>query len=592
VFFKFILSLSIMNKATPLLGLTALILFAALTIDVKDLNTRQDQLLAGIVPPVSLCGSPDARTFLKLMDTTRQMAPWMNNLGNYQFNVSTKVERAQYLVSQGLTLYYGFNHLEAFRSFKEAARLDPSCAMAYWGQALSLGPNINAPMDPADAGTVFKALQKAVELSSNATVREKKLINALSARYVAEPPADRSSLDQAYAEGMKQAAAEYPSDPDVLTLYAEALMDLHPWNFWLKSGEAQPWTEEVVVTIEKAIAINNNHPGANHLYIHVMEASSTPARAEASADRLREMIPGAGHLVHMPSHIYIRIGRYEDGILANKKAVKADEDYITQCKAQGLYPLAYYPHNYHFLWACAQMAGQGEEALSAAKTLVERVDISLMGSPDWATLQHYYASSWYAMMRFGKWNELLQIPRPADSLKYAAAIWEYAQGLAKLRVNRVKDAEAHLSVLREKAKDPVLEELKIWGFNSFGSVIHIALSVLEGEILAAKKDYSKAIQVLEEAVKREDALIYQEPPDWHHPVRQTLGAVLFEAGKPADAEKIFREDLKAYANNGWSLYGLYQSLDKQGKNAEAAAAKKEFEKAFARADVKLNSARK
>lgn len=581
-----------MKKILLILAVASTICFTVATHQNTQLSTTQILRNTNLIAPVSICGSFNARTILKLMDTTRQMAPWMDNLGNFKFPVTTSVARAQTFISQGMTLYYGFNHYEAFRSFKEASRLDPSCAMAYWGQALSLGPNINSPMDPSDASVVFKAVQKAQKLSVNASVKEKKLIHALSQRYVVEPPGDRSPLDQAYAESMKIVAAEFPDDVDVLTLFAESLMDLHPWDNWLKSGEPQPWTPEILSVIDKALTIRQDHPGANHLNIHACEASATPNQAEASADRLRDMIPGAGHLVHMPSHIYLRIGRYEDGILANKKAVKADEDYISQCQAQGIYPLGYYPHNYHFMWACAQMAGQGEEALNAARTLVEKVDVSLMGVPDWATLQHYYASSWYAMMRFGKWNDILAIPKPADSLLYASAIWDYAQGFVKLRLKRTQEAESHLTSLQQQAKNPLLNELKIWGLNSFASVINIASLVLEGELLASKKMYDKSVTVLKEAVNREDGLIYQEPPDWHHPVRQTLGAILLEAGKPADAEAIFREDLKMYWKNGWSLYGLTQSLEKQGKRVEATATKKEFEKAFAKADVKLTSARK
>ncbi len=579
-----------MKKLLILFALGGVVLFLFLR-NNKNGETNEGPIQRSLAP-ISVCGSPDAHLILKLMDTTRQMAPWMDNLGDYSYKISTNSERAQFFFNQGLTLYYGFNHYEAYRSFKEAARLDPQCAMAYWGQALALGPNINAPMDPSDGKVVHKAVQRAQSLMDNVTPNEQKLIQAIAKRYTAEAPIDRGQLDQAYADFMKEVVSEFLDDLDVKALYAESLMDLHPWNYWIKSGEPQTWTPEIVALLEQVIAKNANHIMANHLYIHIMEASPMPDKAVASADRLREMIPGAGHLVHMPSHIYIRVGRFEDGMLANKRAAQADEAYITQCKAQGIYPLGYYPHNYHFLWACAQMAGQGEEALKAAKTLEEKVDVTLMGTLDWATLQHYYASSWYAMMRFGKWNAILKIPKPVDSLKYASAIWHYAQGFAKLRLNKIKESEEYLAILKAKAKDPKLEELKIWGQNSFGSVVNIAALVLEGEILAAKKKYDQAIQLLNEAVKKEDALIYQEPPDWHHPVRQTLGAVLLEAGKPAQAEIVFNEDLKMYRNNGWSLFGLYQSLEKQGKKSQAATARVQYKKAFKNADVQLTSARK
>ncbi len=579
-----------MKKLLILISCSAVVLFLFLR---NNQNASSNVVQARLASaPISVCGSPNAQLALKLMDTTRQMAPWMNNLGDYSYPVSTSNERAQLFFNQGLTLYYGFNHHEAYRSFKEATRLDPQCAMAYWGQALALGPNINSPMDPSDGVIVYKAVQKALSLSNNATLVEQLLIQAIAQRYTEEAPKDRSHLDQAYATSMKGIADEFQDDLEVLTLYAESLMDLHPWDYWIKSQGPQSWTPEIVSVLEAVLLIDSNHVGANHLYIHILEASPTPEQAEASADRLREMVPGAGHLVHMPSHIYIRIGRYEDGMLANKKAVKADEAYITQCKAQGIYPLGYYPHNYHFLWASAQMAGQGEEALKAAKTLVEKVDVSLMGTSDWATLQHYYASSWYAMMRFGKWNEILKVPKPVDSLKYASAIWDYAQGFANLRLNKMKEAETYLVSLKVKAKDPALEELKIWGINSFGSVVKIAALVLNGEIQAANKKYDQAIHLLNEAVKSEDALTYQEPPDWHHPVRQTLGAVLLEAGKAGQAEIVFNEDLKMYRNNGWSLFGLSQSLEKQGKKKESAATLVLYKNVFKNADVQLTSARK
>ena len=579
-----------MKKLVILIACGAVILFLFLRNNQNTASIEGQARLSSA--PISVCGSPDAHLILKLMDTTRQMAPWMDNLGDYSYTISTSNERAQYFFNQGLTLYYGFNHYEAYRSFKEAARLDPQCAMAFWGQALALGPNINAPMDPSDGEVVYKAVRRAQSLLDKATPIEQKLVQAIAKRYTDEAPADRGHLDQAYADFMKQVVSEFPDDLDAKALYAESLMDLHPWDYWIKSGAPQSWTPEIVTLLEQILLKNVNHIMANHLYIHIMEASPTPDRAVASADRLREMIPGAGHLVHMPSHIYIRVGRYEEGILANKKAAQADEAYITQCKAQGIYPLGYYPHNYHFMWACAQMAGQGKEALKASQTLVEKVDISLMGTRDWATLQHYYASTWYAMMRFGKWNEIVKVPKPVDSLKYASAIWHYAQGFANLRLNKIKEVEEYLVTLKAKAKDPELEELKIWGQNSFGSVVNIAALVLEGEMLAAKKKYDQALQLLNEAVKKEDALIYQEPPDWHHPVRQTLGAVLLEAGKPAQAEVVFNEDLKMYRNNGWSLFGLSQSLEKQGRKKESAATLALYKNAFKNADVQLTSARK
>lgn len=540
-------------------------------------------------PPLSICGTPGARTILKLMDTTRQMAPLMENLGKYGMKVSTRNERAQLFFNQGLNLYYGFNHLEAYRSFKEAARLDPDCAMAHWGQALSLGPNINLPMDPADTETVYKALQQAVALKDRASTMEESLIDALAKRYTAEALKDRKSLDEAYANAMAQVAKQFPEHQDVKTLYAEALMDLHPWDFW-KNGEAQPWTALPVQLIDEVVAVNPNHPGANHLNIHILEASPDPDKAVISADRLLYLVPGSGHLVHMPSHIYIRVGRYLDGVESNERAVRTDEEYIAQCKVQGVYPLFYYPHNYHFLLACAQMAGLSYKSSATAESLKESIPVEMLTVPDFVTLQHWYAMPWYNMVRFGKWNDILRIKEPADTLKYVKSVWHYARGMAYTRTNKLNEAKGELLKLQTLVADPFMENT-IGGFNSFKNVLSIGQHILEAEIEAKQKNYDKSIQLLTEAMEIEDNLLYQEPPDWYHPSRQVLGAILLEAKKPALAEQRFREDLNQYRSNGWSLFGLYQSLEAQGKKKEAVQVKKAYDKAFAQADVTLKSVR-
>jgi tetratricopeptide (TPR) repeat protein len=523
------------------------------------------------------------------MDTTRQMAPLMTNLGKYGMKVSTANERAQLFFNQGLNLYYGFNHLEAYRSFKEVARLDPNCAMAYWGQALSLGPNINLPMDPADTETVYKALQKAIALKDKASSMEQLLIDALSKRYTAEALKDRKSLDEAYANAMEETAKQFPDHADVNTLYAEALMDLHPWDFW-KNGQPQVWTAKPVEVINRIVSKNPYHPGANHLNIHILEASPEPEKAATSADKLLDLVPGSGHLVHMPSHIYIRLGRYLDGVESNERAVKTDEAYIAQCKVQGVYPLFYYPHNYHFLLACAQMAGMSNKSTLTADALKKSIPVEMLNEPDFVTLQHWYAMPWYNMVRFGKWNEILQIKEPVDSLKYVKSVWHYARGMAFIRTNKVNEAKSELINLKKLVADPFMENT-IGGFNSFKNVLSIGQNILEGEIEASQKNYEKAIQFLTKAVEIEDNLLYQEPPDWYHPARQVLGGILLDAKKPVLAEQRFREDLNQYRKNGWSLYGLYQSLQAQGKKNEAMEAKKEFDKAFAKSDINLKSVR-
>ncbi|MBL7873263.1 MAG: hypothetical protein JNM78_16715 [Cyclobacteriaceae bacterium] len=578
-----------MKKTLLVVGVASIFFISVATQFIPGLFTFQSQIKLNIAPPLSICGAPGARTILKIMDTTRQMAPLMTNLGKYGMNVSTTNERAQLFFNQGLNLYYGFNHLEAYRSFKEVARLDPTCAMAYWGQALSLGPNINLPMDPADTETVFNALQKALALKDKALPIEQALINALSMRYTAEALKDRRSLDEAYANSMEDVAKQFPDHADVNTLYAEALMDLHPWDFW-KNGEAQPWTLKPVSVINKIISANPNHPGANHLNIHILEASPKPDNAVASADKLVDLVPGSGHLVHMPSHIYIRVGRYIDGVESNERAVKTDEEYIAQCNAQGVYPLFYYPHNYHFLLACAQMAGMSDKSMATAEALKKTIPVELLTIPDFVTLQHWYTMPWYNMVRFGKWNEILKLKEPEDSLKYLKAVWHYARGMAYTRTNKVNEASRELTQLKMLVANPFMENT-IGGFNSFKNVLSIGENILEAEIEAVQKNYDKAIILVKKAVEIEDNLLYQEPPDWYHPTRQVLGGILLEAKKPALAEQYFRQDLNQYRNNGWSLFGLYQSLHAQGKKSQAVEVKKEFDRAFAKSDVILKSVR-
>lgn len=578
-----------MKKTLLIVGVASLFFISMATHFAPALFTFQSQVRADITPPLSICGTPGARTILKIMDTTRQMAPLMTNLGKHGMKVSTANERAQLFFNQGLNLYYGFNHLEAYRSFKEVARLDPDCAMAYWGQALSLGPNINLPMDPADTETVYRALQKAIALKDKASPMEKMMIDALSKRYTAEALKDRKSLDEAYATAMEEVAKKFPDHADVNTLYAEALMDLHPWDFW-KNGKPQAWTAKPVDVIDRIVEKNPYHPGANHLNIHILEASPEPEKAAASADKLLDLVPGSGHLVHMPSHIYIRLGRYLDGVESNERAVKTDEEYIAQCKVQGVYPLFYYPHNYHFLLACAQMAGMSNKSALTAEALKESIPVEMLNAPDFVTLQHWYAMPWYNMVRFGKWNEILEIKEPVDSLKYVKSVWHYARGMAYIRTNKLNEAKSELMNLKKLVADPFMENT-IGGFNSFKNVLGIGQNILEGEVEAKQKNYNKAIQLVTNAVEIEDNLLYQEPPDWYHPSRQVLGAILLDAKKPALAEQRFREDLKQYRKNGWSLYGLYQSLQAQGKKNEAMEVKKEFDKAFEKADINLKSVR-
>jgi tetratricopeptide (TPR) repeat protein len=542
-------------------------------------------------PALSLCGAVSNKTVIKLMDTTRQIVPLFKGLGDHAMKVTSHSDHAKKFFNQGLNLYYGFNHLEAYRSFKEAARLDPAMAMAYWGQALSLGPNINAAMDPADVSVVFEAITKAGSLKSKSSPLEQALIEALSKRYTDQAPTDRSPLDKAYAESMQKVAAAYPDEVDVASLCTEALMDVHPWDYWKKDGSPQSWTAEITSMIDRAIALKGTHPGANHLAIHVYEASSNPGRALPMADRLESLMPGVGHIVHMPSHIYIRTGRYRDGTEINKRAVKVDEEYIRQFEATGIYPLMYYPHNIHFLWATASLEGDSKAAIQAADLLATKQDDKYLREPGWSVLQHYRLTPLYARVRFGKWDELLSMSCPVPGAPYPEAIWSYAKGIALIRQGRMNEAVDELARIDELCRDSSLDNERIGGINSVLSVMKIASKVLEGELAAAKKDYKKSITALKEAVEMEDALTYQEPYDWHQPVRQVLGAVLLDANQPAEAEKYLREDLKMFANNGWALTGLKVSLDRQNKTAESRQTSDLIKKAFSRADVKITTSR-
>jgi tetratricopeptide (TPR) repeat protein len=484
-----------------------------------------------------------------------------------------------------LNLSYGFNHAESGRSFREAARLDPECAMAYWGQALVLGPNINALMPPEEESAAYELVQTAVSKKGNASLREQAYIDALAERYSGKAE-DRATNDRAYAEAMGRVAKAYPEDLDAQALYAEAVMDLNPWAYWTPDGKPKEGTAEVVALLESVMQRDPNHPGALHLYIHLMEPTSTPEKAEAAADRLQTLMPGAGHLVHMPSHIYQRIGRYGDSARANELAIAADEDYITQCRAQGLYPMGYYPHNIHFLWFAASSDGRSQLAIDAARRLSEKVPLDQM--KQMPMLAGFAVVPYYALTRFGHWDEMLKEPKPPEDSLFMVGMWNYARGLAFLGKGNVADAEKSLAEVRRVAKDPALD-FQLFSPNTAAQVFSIAPEVLAGEIAAAKKDYEQAVDHLEQAVLLEDSLVYTEPFEWHYPPRQALGAALLEAGRAREAETVYWEDLKRNRDNGWSLFGLMKALEAQNKTAEAAEIRSRFEKAWARADVTLTA---
>jgi len=520
-----------------------------------------------------------------------RLAPLLEGMGELHHPITTKSELAQRYFNQGLTLSYAFNHKEAERSFREAARLDPNCAMAYWGAALVLGPNINAAMDPAEVPNAFAAMQKAQALAAQASEKEQAFINALAQRYVAEPVPERAAHDQAYAAAMREVAQKYPEDPDAAALFAEALMDLHPWKYWEKDGAPKPWTPEILTTLETQLARWPKHPGLNHFYIHAVEASPNPERAMPHAERLRNLVPNAGHLVHMPAHIFLRTGRYHDAVLANEAAIAADSNYITQCHAQGMYPVAYVPHNHHFLSAAATFGGNSAQALMAAHHMAMQQDSALMRQPGYGTLQHYTTIPLYAMVKFGKWEEILNTPAPAADLRYPTGVWHFARGMAFTRTKQLEQAAPELEKLAAIAADSSLRLVTIWDINTTFDLLQIAREMLSGELAAQHGNYQAAIAHLQNAVRVEDNLTYDEPPPWYTPSRHNLGAILLEAKRPAEAEQIYREDLQKYPENGWSLHGLQQSLVQQGKKEEAQAVASRFETAWKGADVQLVASR-
>lgn len=519
-----------------------------------------------------------------------ETAPLLDGLGNHHYPISTGEPLAQRLFDQGLTLSYAFNHQEAARSFRHAARLDPDCAMAYWGLALVLGPNINAPMDPADAQEAFEAANRALSLVDRVSLVERSLIESLVHRYESPAPEDRSALDLAYAEAMRECVRQHPDDDEIATLAAESIMDLTPWDYWDENLQPHPATNEALGLLESVLSRSSTHPGANHLYIHAVEYGR-PELGIGAAKRLETMLPGAGHMVHMPSHIYIRIGEYHEGTLANERAVLSDDAYVTQCRQQGIYPLAYVPHNHHFLWACATLEGRREHSMKAARELASRVDPAMMRSPGLETLQHYWVTPWYARVRFGLWNEILETSDPPSDLEYPNGVWHYARGMAFVRMERFGEAEVELEALGEIAERPLMSRLKIWDINTFASVLRICVDALAGELALARGEHTEAIARLESAVARQDSLRYNEPPDFHYPVRQSLGIAYLAAGRPVEAEAVYRRDLEEFPENGWSLFGLEQSLRANGRDEEAEAVRVRFDRAWRWADVTLESSR-
>ena len=521
-------------------------------------------------------------------------ATLLPGLGTYQFPITTSKPEAQRWFNQALMLTFGFNHDAAERSYLKAAQIDPECAMCWWGAALVLGPHVNATMDPADIPQAWQSLQRAVALAPRTSERERAFIHALEARYAASPPEDRRTLDAAYAAATGVLVAQRPDDLDAKVFHAEALMDLQPWDYYDDQLQPKGNTAEVVSLLETVIAKDPDHAGALHLYVHAVEASADPQRGVVAADRLRTLIPGSGHLVHMPAHIYSRVGRWHDAVIANQTAIAADNDYLAVCgrNAKGVYPLGYVPHNPHFLWFAASMEGASRIAQEAARMTAQRVNLpDLMRQAGYAGLQHYWLTPWFDNVRFGRWDEIRAAPNPAPDLPYVTAIWNYAQAMAAIRQNRIEDANLHYAALAKLAADPIMDTLLVWDRYPLAYAAHIAERTVYAELALARGDPAAAVVALTEAAAIEDQIPYDEPPGWHAPVRQSLGAAMLAAGRPADAEQVYREELRRNPRNGWSLQGLALALEQQKRGADALAVRSQFADAWQHADVQLVASR-
>jgi len=540
-------------------------------------------LLAAVVA----CSAPNDNAADVPVPTEEVGAPLFDDLGEHGYSISTTNPLSQKYFNQGLNMAYGFNHHEAVRAFKEAARLDPGCAMCYWGQALALGPNINKAMDDADVSAAYTAAQLALQESTEAAPVERALILALTKRYDAQSNEKRVQMDEAYANEMRSVAEEFPDDLEVQTLFAESLMDLMPWDYYEADGTPKPATIEVIDALESVLAKNPDHPGAIHFYIHTVEATDSPERAEPYADRLRTLVPGAGHLVHMPAHIFLRVGRYADASKANELAAAADQSYINQCKAQGFYPATYYPHNIHFLWYTSAMEGRRDTSIEAAKTLYGVLPLDQV--EQFKEVEYFVPIPLLAYARFGEWDSILGEAAPPETWPYASAMWHYTQGLAHIAKGNPDKADAELAAIDAILAGDLIDTREIL-FVLGRSNSAVARAELAARIELARGNSESGIALLRAAIEKEDALPYVEPPYWYYPIRQRLGAVLLETNAPEEAEAVFRRDLEIYKHNGWSLFGLQQSLQAQGRTDEADEVRAKFDAIWQSADTRLTSA--
>ncbi len=508
--------------------------------------------------------------------------PLYSNLGRHGYAISTQLPLAQQYFDQGLRLFYGFNHGEAVRAFLQGERIDSTCAMCAWGAALALGPNINAGMD-ADAGRyAYAAVRRALAGSDRVSPRERALIQALAERYAPEPGASRAALDSLYADAMAGVAARFPNDLEVQVLHADAVMNLSPWNYWTADGEPRPATPVILERLERTLLENPDHPGACHLFIHAVEAQD-PARAVPCAERLAALMPGAGHIVHMPGHIYIRVGRYLEAMEANRHALHADESYLEGPAAsrRGIYAQGYYPHNHHFLSFAASMAGVSATAIEAARQTAKTVGPELARSTPW--LENVTPVVFTTLVTFGRWDEVLAEPLPPADLRYTTGMAYYARGVAFAAKRRWAEAQASLDTVRAIAR--------VFPAGDNQTALRIAGEALTGEIALRRGRLPAAIAAFRTAAALEDGLAYTEPPTWYYPVRHSLGKALLAANRPQEAQQVYEQDLVRFPENGWALHGLVAALEAQRHFGAARVARERLARAWSGADVVLTGSR-
>ena len=519
----------------------------------------------------------------------RAGAPLFEGMGDYHMPITAADPDAQRYFDQGMVLAFGFNHAESIRSFRAAQTLDPTCAMCFWGEALATGPNINvtsngkAIMAPAERASARAAIDQALALMDDVSPKEQDWIRALDQRYDGQADTPRDPLDRAWANALADMASRYPDDTTVASVYAEALMNTMPWDYWGPDGEAKPDTQAVIASLEAVMDADPDHPLALHLYIHALEASSNAAKAEPAADGLANLVPGSGHLVHMPSHIYFRVGRYQDSALANIRAAEVDEAYIAQCNAQGFYPALYYPHNIHFLWASATMQGQSALSLDSARRVVANVRVEQV--EQFPTIQFFRTVPMLSLVRFARWEEILEEPEPYEPFAFARAIWHYGRGVAHAALGDAGAARVELAAI--EGLEPEVDEIFMGDVYPARKLLEIAKSLLRGEMAYRSGNAANAVLAFEEAVALQDALPYTEPPFWYYPTRQSLGAALLASNRLAEAQAVFEEDLEQYPMNGWSMFGLAEALRRQGDETGAEQMTARFKTVWQFADVSL-----